>query len=97
MELTRTSDNLVTRVALVRAMRGWSHATLAQKVGVDALTVLRWERGQESLTPAMCKRLGMAMRWKWHEFSLPALPYDEAVGSLTMFRRKASNVESFGL
>lgn len=87
MELIRQDDDLVTRLALVRAMRGTSHATLAKQIGADAVTVLAWERGKEQMTPATCKRVGLALRWPWHEFMLEPMPHDDAWDSLVKFRQ----------
>lgn len=93
MELIRTSDDLVTRIALVRSIRGLTHARLAQAVMVDPVTVLHWERGEDPLTPAMCKRLGLVLRWQWSEFMLPPQPHDEAWNSLVKFRQAAVRAE----
>lgn len=88
MQLIRTEDDLVTRIALVRAMRGVSHASLAKQLGVEAAQVLHWERG-ELVKPSMAKRLGLALRWPWSEFMLAPLPHDEAWDSLVKARNGA--------
>lgn len=86
MELIRTPEDLVTRVALVRAMRGLSHATLAKRLGVEAADVLQWERGRP-VKPAMAKRMSLAMRWRWEDFLLPPMAHDDAWSSLVEFRQ----------
>jgi transcriptional regulator with XRE-family HTH domain len=93
VELIRTADDLVTRVALVRSMRGLTHAKLAERLMVDPVTVLHWERGQDPLTPALCKRLGLALRWQWTDFMLPAIPHDDAWQSLVQYRQAAAKAE----
>lgn len=87
MELIRQDDDKVTRLALVRAMRGITHATLGRQLGVDAVTILAWERGKEQMTPAQCKRAAMALWWPWPEFMLEPMPHDDAWDSLVKFRQ----------
>lgn len=93
MELIRTADDLVTRIALVRAMRGLTHAKLGMKLGVDAVKVLHWERGQEQMTPAQCKRAGLVLRWRWQDFMAPPLPHEDAWGKLVEYRQAAAKAE----
>lgn len=78
MELTKTPEGTVTRMALVRAIRGITYNKLAAQVQVDATDIFSWERGQVFPGAANLKRMGLAMRWNWQDFTLEPLPYDEA-------------------
>ena len=88
MELTRTSDDLVSRLALVRAIRDQTHQTVARRVGVTHETLYEWEREGKIPTQSMAKRLAMALGWKWQDLLLPPLPHDEAWSMLLDARKR---------
>lgn len=90
MELIRTNEDQVTRLALVRAIRGTTHQTLGHAVGVDATTVFRWERGTVKPLPCQVKRLGLALGWPWTDLMDVPLPYDDAWTTLLNARKAAS-------
>ena len=66
-----------------REGRGWSRAQLAQKVGVDAKTVRRWENGQ--VRPLLTHRIALAQVF---DFSLDDV--NRAVNGDTLTRHHVS-------
>jgi transcriptional regulator with XRE-family HTH domain len=48
----------------MRARRGWTQEQLAKRLGVDKITVIKWEAGTKCPTPTNVRRLAL-------EFSVP--------------------------
>lgn len=92
MELVRTTDGMVTRLAVVRAIRNVSHQTLARQIGEEATVVFSWERGEPIPTTAAVKRLGLALGWRWQDLFLPPQTYDEAWQFLLDARQAAAGL-----
>jgi hypothetical protein len=91
MELVRTPDGFVTRLALVRAIRGVTMQGLGRDVFVSPERVLAWENGTEPIpNEAMAKRLGLALRWSWADLLSPAMEHDDAWRSLCTARKAAA-------
>lgn len=91
MELIRDEDGNVTRLALVRSIRGISMQALGRSVFVPPEQVLAWENGSQPIpTEAMAKRLGLALRWSWADLTSPAMEHDDAWRSLCTARKAAA-------
>ena len=88
MDLIKTEDGMVTALSLVRTIRVLSHADLGRDVGVDAETILRWERGERLPSRAMAKRLGLLLRWPWLDFlAVEPMSYKVAQAQLAAARK----------
>lgn len=89
MELVRRTDGLVSPLAIVRAIRGETHAGLARAIGVAPETLFSWERGETNIpTGAMAKRLGLALGWRWQDLLGEPKPHDEAWRTLVEARQR---------
>lgn len=87
VELIRTNEDQVTKIALVRAIRGTTHAALGHVLGVEATTIFAWERGTAKPLPCQVKRLGLALGWPWAELLGAPLPHDTAWEQLVAARK----------
>lgn len=91
MQLIRTAEGSVTRLALVRSIRGISMQALGRSVFVTPEQILAWENGSQPIpTKAMAKRLGLALRWSWADITSPAMEHDDAWRSLCTARKAAA-------
>lgn len=61
--LSEVERRLAQRLAALRAERGWSLDTLAERTGISRATLSRLERGEVSPTAAMLGRLCTAYGW----------------------------------
>jgi len=91
MELERTSDGLVTPLALWRAARGIPHKTLGTQVGQTAQWVLDAERLHLEPKRSELMRLGMALRVPWSHLEQPPMPYSLAWENLLKIRRRLTS------
>lgn len=88
MQLNHTTEGKVTRLATARAVRGLSHLALGRRIGVDALTIFRWETGKEAIPRiSTAKRLGLALRWPWEDLMADPLDNEDATQRVWLARR----------
>lgn len=78
MNLPTTPDGLVTRMAVARAARGLSCASLGEAVGVTAAQVSCWERGVSEPSPAQRCAVALRLGWPIRDLVLPPLAEGEA-------------------
>jgi len=94
MELTKTPEGNVSRLALVRAIRDQTHQAVGRQVGVTHNVVYEWERYDMVPSTAMAKRLAMALGWKWQDLLLPSLPYEDAWTMLLDARKRQASLRT---
>lgn len=94
MELPRTPHGLVTPLAVVRAVRKAPLKTLARQVGVPWQDVRDWELGEATIpSPAMTKRLALALGWKWQDLAGPHLEPEDAWQTLVHARQRIAQAQ----